>query len=288
MIDVKKQPEYISIDSSLRLRKYDGQAHLAFSWYQDLEVIRLIDGSREPYTLQRIKKMYDYFTYHGEVYFIEVLINAGWQPIGDVGFWQEDMSIVIGDSAYRGQGIGRTVVQVLVERGRKLGYKRLYVQEIYDDNEASKKMFESVGFYPLEKTENGHRYALDLMLPLSAIQPSQFYLSEKKLEQVQIWFDTKDINALNPLPIKRLKGKIFFTDGHSRAFIAYQSGFEEIPVYAEEDDLNWDFYYYCLQTCEEKGILTIKDLENRILPESDYRKKWLDWCQRSRKILKNK
>ena len=45
-------------------------------------------------------------------------------------------------------------------------------------------------------------------------------------------FDTKDINALNPLPIKRLKGKIFFTDGHSRAFIAYQSGFEEIPVYA--------------------------------------------------------
>ena len=251
-------------------------------------MIHLIDGSRELYTLQRIKKMYDYLTQRGEVYFIEVLTNAGWQPIGDVSFWQEDMPIVIGDSAYRGQGIGRTVVQALVERGRKLGYKRLYVQEIYDDNEASKKMFESVGFYPLEKTENGHRYALDLMLPLSAIQPSQFYLSEKKLEQVQIWFDTKDINALNPLPIKRLKGKIFFTDGHSRAFIAYQSGFEEIPVYAEEDDLNWDFYYYCLQTCEEKGILTIKDLENRILPESDYRKKWLDWCQRSRKILKNK
>ncbi|MBX9101024.1 GNAT family N-acetyltransferase [Streptococcus anginosus] len=288
MIDVKKQPEYISIDSSLRLRKYDGQAHLAFSWYQDLEVIRLIDGSREPCTLQRIKKMYDYLTHHGEVYFIEVLTNAGWQPIGDVSFWQEDMPIVIGNSAYRGQGIGRTVVQVLIERGRKLGYKRLYVQEIYDDNEASKKMFESVGFYPLEKTENGHRYALDLTLPLSAIQPSQFYLSEKKLEQVQTWFDIKDINALKPLPIKRLKDKIFFTDGHSRVFIAYQAGFEEIPVYAEEDDLNWDFYYYCLQTCEEKGILTIKDLENRILPESDYRKKWLDWCQRSRKILKNK
>lgn len=78
MIDVKKQPEYISIDSSLRLRKYDGQAHLAFSWYQDLEVIRLIDGSRAPYTLQRTKKMYDYLTQQGEVYFIEVLTNAGW------------------------------------------------------------------------------------------------------------------------------------------------------------------------------------------------------------------
>lgn len=239
----------------------------------------MIDGSRAPYTLQRIKKMYDYLTQRGEVYFIEVLTNAGWQPIGDVSFWQEDMPIVIGNSAYRGQGIGRTVVQALVERGRELGYKRLYVQEIYDDNEASKKMFELVGFYPLEKTENGHRYALDLTLSLSAIQPSQFYLSEKKLEQVQAWFDTKDINALKPLPIKRWKDKIFFTDGHSRAFIAYQAGFEEIPVCAEEDDLNWAFYYYCLQTCEKMGIFTIKDLENRILPESDYRKKWLDWCQ---------
>lgn len=62
MIDMLEQPEYIAIHSSLRLRKYDGQAHLAFSWYQNPDVIRLIDGSREPYTLQRIKKMYDYLT----------------------------------------------------------------------------------------------------------------------------------------------------------------------------------------------------------------------------------
>ena len=35
MIDMLEQPEYIAIHSSLRLRKYDGQAHLAFSWYQN-------------------------------------------------------------------------------------------------------------------------------------------------------------------------------------------------------------------------------------------------------------
>lgn len=87
MIDMLEQPEYIAIHSSLRLRKYDGQVHLAFSWYQNPDVIRLIDGSREPYTLQRIKKMYDYLTQHGEVYFIEILINENWMPIGDVSFW---------------------------------------------------------------------------------------------------------------------------------------------------------------------------------------------------------
>nr|WP_240321441.1 hypothetical protein [Streptococcus intermedius] len=59
-----------------------------------------------------------------------------------------------------------------MERGRQLGYERLYVREIYDYNTASKKMFESVGFHVIEKTEKGHRYALDLLLSLSAIQPS--------------------------------------------------------------------------------------------------------------------
>ena len=101
MIDMLEQPEYIAIHSSLRLRKYDGQAHLAFSWYQNPDVIHLIDDSREPYTLQRIKKMYDYLTQRGEVYFIEVLTNAGWQPIGDVSFWQEDMPIESGRPLFK-------------------------------------------------------------------------------------------------------------------------------------------------------------------------------------------
>lgn len=109
MIDMLEQPEYIAIHSSLRLRKYDGQVHLAFSWYQNPDVIRLIDGSREPYTLQRIKKMYDYLTQHGEVYFIEILINENWMPIGDVSFWQEDMPILL-----------VTQIIVVMESGRLL------------------------------------------------------------------------------------------------------------------------------------------------------------------------
>lgn len=56
MIDMLEQPEYIAIHSSLRLRKYDGQAHLAFSWYQNPDVIRLIDGSREPYHFSESRK----------------------------------------------------------------------------------------------------------------------------------------------------------------------------------------------------------------------------------------
>ncbi len=63
---------------------------LYFSWYQDPEVIHLIDGSQEPYTLQaESKKCMTILLSVEKCIFIEVLTNAGWQPIGDVSFWQE-------------------------------------------------------------------------------------------------------------------------------------------------------------------------------------------------------
>ena len=72
------------------------------------------------------------------------------------------MPIVLGDKAYRGQQIGRQVIAALKERGRALGYTRLYVQEIYDFNTASQRCFEKAGFRPIEKTEKGKRYMTEL------------------------------------------------------------------------------------------------------------------------------
>lgn len=51
--------------------------------------------------------MYRYLDAHGELYFIEILDKGRFTPIGDVTFWQEDMPIIIGDSRYRGRGIGK-------------------------------------------------------------------------------------------------------------------------------------------------------------------------------------
>ena len=106
--------------------------------------------------------MYHYLKGRGEVYFIEKLVNDAFKPIGDVTFWQEDMPIVIGDSSYRGKGIGRKVISALIERGRSLGYDYLAVGEIYDWNESSRRCFESAGFLPFEKTAKGSSYRLSL------------------------------------------------------------------------------------------------------------------------------
>lgn len=155
-----EQPALIQIDESLRLRKYDGMHDFALEWYLDEETVYLVDGKRDPYTMERLGGMYRYLDNAGELYFIEVLENGTYKPIGDVTFWQEDMPIVIGDPNYRRKGIGRKVILALIQRGRDLGYDHLCVEEIYEWNDGSKRCFESVGFHAYEKTDKGSKYRL--------------------------------------------------------------------------------------------------------------------------------
>lgn len=157
-----EQPEIIQIDDTLRLRKYDGVHDFALEWYQDLDTVWLVDGVREPYTLERLGGMYRYLNEHGELYFIEVLECGSYKPIGDVTFWHEDMPIVIGDPGFRGKGIGRKVIDALIRRGRTLGYDHLEVREIYDWNEGSRRCFERVGFTAYKKTEKGYSFRMTL------------------------------------------------------------------------------------------------------------------------------
>ena len=157
-----EQPEIIQIDATLRLRKYDDEHDFALAWYQDEDTVWLVDGNRNPYTPERLAGMYRFLNEAGELYFIEVLDNGTYKPIGDVTFWQKDMPIVIGDPNYRGKGIGRRVILALIQRGKILGYDHLEVGEIYDWNEGSRRCFESVGFTLYEKTEKGHSYRMSL------------------------------------------------------------------------------------------------------------------------------
>ena len=272
-----QQEELIVIDDSLRLRAYDGQFELALDWYQDPDMIYMIDCSKEPYPPEKVQRMYEYLARQGEVYFIEVWERDHWLAIGDVTFWQDDLPLVIGNVAYRRKGIGKRVLSALIQRARNLGYQKIAVQEIYDFNQPSRSLFESLGFYPTLAREKGRSYVLDLALPLAQIQPSQFYLSQEKLDRISIDFSKQD---LEPLPVKCMDGKIFFTDGHSRAFKAYQAGLSRIPIYYDRDELNWDFYRYCVQACEERGIFSIADLQNHILSKEAYQLNWFDWCKR--------
>lgn len=156
------QPEMLEIDEELRLRKFTAPYAFAFGWYQDPETAYLVDGIKEPYSWEKLGKMYRYLDAHGELYFIEFRRNGSWLPIGDVTFWQENLPIVIGNRRFRGRGIGRKVIERLIERGRELGFSDLAVDTIYNYNIPSRKCFESLGFTAAEKTKEGYRYRLHL------------------------------------------------------------------------------------------------------------------------------
>ena len=157
-----EQPRTICVDDTLRLRRFDHNYEIAFEWYQDPETVYLVDGVKTPYTREILRNMYRYLDERGELYYIEVRENGQLIPVGDVCFWKEDMPIVIGDPRYRRRGIGGKVIRALIERGKQLGYDKLYVNEIYNYNTASRACFEKAGFRAYEQTGTGCRFVIDL------------------------------------------------------------------------------------------------------------------------------
>lgn len=157
-----EQPQIIPVDESLRLRAYDGEHGFALGWYQDAELVHLVDGVREPYTEEKLGRMYRWLDARGELYFIEAKRGGAWTPIGDVTLMPDDLPIVIGEAEYRGCGVGGRVLRALIARGREIGLTRLSVQMIYHYNAASLRCFEKAGFVVSGRTEKGVSCTLEL------------------------------------------------------------------------------------------------------------------------------
>ncbi|MDG3135314.1 GNAT family N-acetyltransferase [Streptococcus suis] len=121
-------------------------------------MVWLIDGNKESYTLDRLNRMYGYLATNGECYFIEIFEDDQFVPIGDVTLLADDFAIAIGDKRYWNKGIGTKVLQRMVERARELGFVEILVEEIYDWNLGSRKLFEKCGFEVVEKTKKGCSY----------------------------------------------------------------------------------------------------------------------------------
>ncbi|MFX3644787.1 GNAT family N-acetyltransferase [Streptococcus suis] len=157
-----KQADILEIDKQVRLRRYDGQHDFAFEWHQDLELVCLIDGVQERYSLDLLNRMYDYLSKNGECYFIEIFEDNQFIPIGDVTLFADDFAIAIGDKRYWKKGIGTKVLHRMIERAREVGLEEILVDEIYDWNPGSRKLFEKCGFEAVEKTKKGWSYKMIL------------------------------------------------------------------------------------------------------------------------------
>lgn len=149
------------IDDSLRLRPYDGRHDFALPWYQDAQTLWGVDHRTEPYDAELLGRMYTYLDQKGALYFIELKQSDTYIPVGDVTLCRDDLPIVIAPG-YQHCGIGGRVLRGLIAHARKLGWDHLAVEEIYQDNIGSQRLFLGAGFQKVKDTAQGASYRLEL------------------------------------------------------------------------------------------------------------------------------
>ena len=159
------QPDIIGINEWLRLRKYDGNYESFLPGYRDPFVYQnsegIFDADKIP-DLDYVKRMCDHLSRVGEMYYIEVREGEEYLPVGDVTAKDENPPIAIWSAQYRGKGIGKLVMQTVIERLKTLGFETIKGSTVYTWNAASQRLHESLGFQRLEEDETEITYELDL------------------------------------------------------------------------------------------------------------------------------
>ena len=124
-------------------------------------------------------------------------------------------------------------------------------------------------------------------LKLKDLQPSQFYISEKKLRDIQAWLDPADLSGFEAIPVKLLDGVPVMTDGHTRAAAALLAGLDTVPLVWDTDELDRRMYRRCVEECRRRQVFSPSDLLPRIIGESEYHEKWDAWCDMMQKSFEN-
>lgn len=159
------QPEILQIRDSLRLRKYDGHYEQFLPGYRDPFVYENSEGifeeSRIP-DLDYVKRMCTYLAGVGELYYIEAKEGETYIPIGDVTVKAENPPIAIWKAEYRGIGIGKQVMQTVIDRLRTLGCEKITGSTVYQWNNASQRLHEGLGFRRTGEDEKEITYELVL------------------------------------------------------------------------------------------------------------------------------
>lgn len=129
------------------------------------------------------------------------------------------------------------------------------------------------------------------LIAISELGISQIYLNEKKIEEIEKWFNVDAVKKYPPLPVHDFgDGRYTLTDGHSRAYVAYKAGVTHMPIVYDYDDivtsdLGLLQYSNNIEWCKRHKIFTVADFENRIVSDSQYKKLWVERCDKSYNLL---
>ena len=109
------------------------------------------------------------------------------------------------------------------------------------------------------------------------LHPTQLYLSEKKLQDIQMLYQSAETIQVDPISILAFENCLLITDGHHRAYQALLAGRDTISAEWDRDGGD-ELYHLYAQACEERMIYSVLDLKNHILAQDEYEAKWYNWC----------
>lgn len=129
------------------------------------------------------------------------------------------------------------------------------------------------------------------LMSIDLLGLSQIYLSASKIAAVTEWFNPQRMENFQPLRVRDFGDNAYtLTDGHTRAYVAYQNGVSALPVYYDNDDivanqLGQMLYRADIEWCKRFKLSHIKHLEHRIVDEAAYQRLWRGRCDRSYDLL---
>ena len=112
---------------------------------------------------------------------------------------------------------------------------------------------------------------------ITDLHPTQLYLSEKKLQDIQMICQSAEIINMNPISVLASGDRLLITDGHHRAYQALLLGQDTISAEWDKDGGD-ELYHLYAQACEKRKIYSVLDLKNHILAQDEYEAKWYNWC----------
>ena len=112
---------------------------------------------------------------------------------------------------------------------------------------------------------------------IADLHPTQLYLSEKKLQDIQMLYHSVERQNINPISVLAFGDGLLITDGHHRAYQALLAGRNTISAEFDRDGCD-ELYHLYAQACEKRKIYSVLDLKNHILPQDEYQAKWYNWC----------
>jgi len=117
----------------------------------------------------------------------------------------------------------------------------------------------------------------EVEVKITDLHPTQLYLSEKKLHDIQMLDQSAEIINVDPISVLAFGDSLLITDGHHRAYQALLAGRDMISAEFDRDGGD-ELYHLYAQACEERKITSVLDLKHRILPQEEYEAKWYNWC----------